>query len=180
MAEHRRATATWADLVLPDAEMRQLRSIADDAGAQGRGRRHGSAGVALFLGPRGSGKASAAEAIASQLRLDVYRIDLGAIVERYLGETEKELDRLLSEAAVQEVVLLIEEADALFGDRTDVHDAHDRYANLDTNDLLDRIEAVPGLVILASNRKHDLDEAFLRRLRYVVTFPPFHRAAPPG
>ena len=175
MAERRRAVTSWADLTVPEEVERRLRTLADEArrGAKGRGERPGTPGAsttALFIGPSGSGKAAAAEAIASDLRRDLYRIDLAAVVSKYIGETEKELSRLLAAAQAAEVVLLIDEADALFGDRTDVREGNDRYANLETGQLLARIEAFGGIVILASNRKGDIDAAFLRRLRYIVDF----------
>ena len=109
-----------------------------------------------------------AEAIADQLRVPLYRIDLAAVVSKYIGETEKNLRKLLDAANNQDVVLFFDEADAMFGKRTDVKDSHDRYVNY----LLQRIEAFEGLVILASNTKPALDPAFLRRFRHVIKFPP--------
>lgn len=126
--------------------------------------------MALFAGPSGTGKTMSAEVLAAETGRDVYRIDLASVVSKYIGETEKNLDRVLETAAAKDVVLLFDEADALFGQRTDVRDAHDRYANADTNYLLQRIEQYPGLVILISNHKSDLDEALLRRARFVVDF----------
>ncbi len=141
---------------------------------------HGAGTIALFIGPPGSGTTQAAEVIASDLRRDLYRIDLAAIASKYLGETEKELGRLFAAAEAADAILLFDEADALFGKRTGVADSHDRYANLDTDDVLDRIEAHDGLIILTSNRKQDIDAAFLRRLRYVVTFRPPRPGRSPG
>jgi vesicle-fusing ATPase len=115
--------------------------------------------TALFAGPSGTGKTMAAEAIANALSLPLYRIDLSQVVNKYIGETEKNLRRLF------------DEADALFGKRTEVKDSHDRYANLEISYLLERMERFKGIAILATNRKRDLDEAFLRRLRFVVDFP---------
>jgi hypothetical protein len=126
--------------------------------------------AALFAGPPGTGKTMAAEAIANELRQDLYRIDLSAVVSKYIGETEKNLASAFEEAERAGAVLFFDEADSLFGKRTEVHDAHDRYANLEINYLLQRVETFTGLVILASNRQSDLDEAFLRRLRFTVKF----------
>ena len=127
--------------------------------------------MALFTGPSGSGKNKAAQALAAETSLDIYRIDLSAVVSKYIGETEKNLARVLETAEAQDVILFLDKADVLFGQRTEVRDAHDRYANADTNYLLQRIEHYPGLVILSSNRKSNLDETLLRRARFVVDFP---------
>ena len=125
----------------------------------------------LFAGPPGTGKTMAAEALASELALPLYRIDLSQVVNKYIGETEKNLRRLFDAADTADVILFFDEADALFGKRTEVKDAHDRYANLEISYLLERMERFKGLAILATNRKKDLDEAFLRRLRFVLEFP---------
>jgi SpoVK/Ycf46/Vps4 family AAA+-type ATPase len=126
--------------------------------------------AALFSGPPGTGKTMAAEAVAHALHQDLYRVDLAAVVSKWLGETEKNLAAAFDEAERSGAVLLFDEADALFGKRTEVHDARDRYANLEVNYLLQRVEAFTGLVILATNRKSSLDEAFTRRLRFMVGF----------
>ncbi|MNF29434.1 ATP-dependent zinc metalloprotease FtsH [compost metagenome] len=126
---------------------------------------------ALFAGPPGTGKTMAAEAMAAELGLPLYRIDLSQVVNKYIGETEKNLRRLFDAADSADLILFFDEADALFGKRTEVKDAHDRYANLEISYLLERMERFKGLAILATNRRKDLDEAFLRRLRFVVEFP---------
>lgn len=126
---------------------------------------------ALFAGPPGTGKTMAAEALADRLKLPLFRIDLSQVVNKYIGETEKNLRRLFDAADAADVILFFDEADSLFGKRTEVRDAHDRYANLEVSYLLERMERFKGLAILATNRKRDLDEAFLRRLRFVVDFP---------
>jgi SpoVK/Ycf46/Vps4 family AAA+-type ATPase len=113
----------------------------------------------------------AAEVLASRLNLPMYRIDLSQVVNKYIGETEKNLKRLFDAADISDMILFFDEADSLFGRRTEVSDAHDRYANLEISYLLERMERFKGLAILATNRKKDLDEAFLRRLRYVIDFP---------
>jgi hypothetical protein len=127
--------------------------------------------TALFAGPPGTGKTMAAEAISAELGLPLYRIDLSQVVNKYIGETEKNLRRLFDAADAADIVLFFDEADALFGKRTEVKDAHDRYANLEISYLLERMERFKGLAILATNRKKDLDEAFMRRLRFVLEFP---------
>jgi hypothetical protein len=125
----------------------------------------------LFAGPPGTGKTMAAEILARRLGLPMYRIDLSQVVNKYIGETEKNLKQLFDAADVSDVILFFDEADSLFGKRTEVSDAHDRYANLEISYLLERMERFKGLAILATNRKKDLDEAFLRRLRYTIDFP---------
>ena len=127
-------------------------------------------GVALFHGPKGTGKTLAAFGIARELGINVVRIDLASVVSKYIGETEKHLDAVFNEAEQSGSVLLFEEADALFGKRSEVKDANDRYANIEVSYLLQRIEKFDGLVILTSNARKNVDEAFLRRLRFVVEF----------
>jgi vesicle-fusing ATPase len=130
------------------------------------------AGLAvLFAGPPGTGKTMGAEVLANALALDLYRIDLSQVVNKYIGETEKNLRRIFDAAEAGDCVLFFDEADALFGKRTDVKDAHDRFANIEISYLLERMERFKGLAILATNRRKDLDEAFMRRLRYIIEFP---------
>ena len=137
--------------------------------------------TALFAGPSGSGKTMAAEVLASHLRLDLYRIDLSTVVSKYIGETEKNLRRVFDAAEDGGAILFFDEADALFGKRTEVKDSHDRYANIEIDYLLQRMEAFGGLAILATNMKSALDAAFLRRLRFVLDFPfPGCRSAAPS
>ena len=127
--------------------------------------------IALFTGPSGTGKTLAASWLATRLGLPLYRVNPAAVVSKYIGETEKNLAKLLDSAEEQNVILLFDEADSLFGKRTEVKDAHDRYANLDTSYLLQRIEAYPGLVILISNLRTKFDDAFLRRVKWKIEFP---------
>ena len=181
LAERVPDTTAWTDLVLPDQQKQTLREIC--AHARVRHRVYGSWGFAeknrrglgisvLFAGPSGTGKTMAAEALAALLRLDLYRVDLSRVVSKYIGETERNLGRIFDEAeGAGGVVLLFDEADALFGKRTEVRDSHDRYANLEISYLLQRMEAYAGLAILTTNLKSSLDPAFLRRLRFVVGFP---------
>jgi len=136
--------------------------------------RSGSRGLgiaALFAGASGTGKTLAAEVLANELSLDLYKIDLSQVVSKYIGETEKNLRRVFDAAEGGGAVLLFDEADALFGKRTEVKDSHDRFANIEVSYLLQRMEAYRGLAILTTNQRQALDEAFLRRLRFVVEFP---------
>lgn len=155
--------ARWDDLDLPARERRSLREVADRL-------KGGDGGIALFAGPGGTGKTLAAEIIAGQLGLDLLRIDVARVVGKYIGETEKNLARVFDEAERNGAVLLFDEADALFGKRSGVRDGHDRFANADIAYLLQRIEAHPGLSILATNKRQNIDPAFLRRLRFAVNF----------
>jgi SpoVK/Ycf46/Vps4 family AAA+-type ATPase len=125
----------------------------------------------LFVGPSGTGKTMAAEVLAASLRLDLFRVDLSQVVSKYIGETEKNLRRIFEAAEASGAILLFDEADALFGKRSEVKDSHDRYANLEISYLLQRMEAYRGLAVLTTNLKNALDPAFLRRLRFVVDFP---------
>ena len=172
--------ATLADLVLPQAQLEQLRQIV--AQVRRRGTVYAEWGFAakssrglgisaLFAGASGTGKTMAAEALARALDLDLYRIDLSGVVSKYIGETEKNLRRVFDAAETGGAVLLFDEADALFGKRAEVKDSHDRYANIEVSYLLQRMESYRGLAILTTNLKDSLDPAFLRRLRFVVSFP---------
>jgi len=172
--------ATWDDIVLPAEETALLHRIADQVGNRDmvynnwgfRGKMNRGLGIsALFAGESGTGKTMAAEVIANDLRLDLYRIDLSAVVSKYIGETEKNLRRLFDAAENSGAILFFDEADALFGKRSEVKDSHDRYANIEINYLLQRMEAYSGLAILATNMKSALDTAFMRRLRFIVNFP---------
>ena len=125
----------------------------------------------LFFGPPGTGKTMAAALIGKESNMDVYKIDLSMVISKYIGETEKNLARIFDEAEMKNWILFFDEADALFGKRSDVKDAHDRFANQEIGYLLQRIEEYPGLVILASNLKSNIDKAFLRRFQSVIHFP---------
>jgi hypothetical protein len=171
---------TWDDLVLPQAEKKLLRQIMDQVGQRhlvyerwGFNRRmsRGLGINALFAGESGTGKTLAAEVIAHELKLNLYRIDLSQVVSKYIGETEKNLRKLFDAAEDGGTILFFDEADALFGKRSEVKDSHDRYANIEINYLLQRMEAYRGLAILATNMKSALDTAFMRRLRFIVNFP---------
>jgi SpoVK/Ycf46/Vps4 family AAA+-type ATPase len=127
--------------------------------------------VALFSGPPGTGKTMAAQVIAADLELDLFRIDLATTVSKYIGETAKHLGQIFSRAARMNAVLLFDEADALFSKRTEVKDSHDRYANQEVSYLLQRVESFSGLVILSTNFKTNIDDAFLRRFNAIIKFP---------
>jgi SpoVK/Ycf46/Vps4 family AAA+-type ATPase len=180
LAEKLDAKATWDDIVLPEQEASLLRQIAaqvqvrsrvyDDWGFRARMNR-GLGISALFAGDSGTGKTMAAEVLANALQLDLYRIDLSAVVSKYIGETEKNLRQVFDAAEDGGAILFFDEADAIFGKRSEVKDSHDRYANIEINYLLQRMEAYRGLAILASNMKSALDSAFMRRLRFIVNFP---------
>ena len=180
LAQRLTPKATLDDIVLPAEESKLLRQIAQQVGQRSRVyeewgfalRMNRGLGIsALFAGDSGTGKTMAAEGIANKLQLDLYRIDLSAVVSKYIGETEKNLRRLFDAAEDGGAILFFDEADALFGKRSEVKDSHDRYANIEINYLLQRIEAYRGLAILATNMKGALDQAFLRRLRFIVDFP---------
>ena len=126
--------------------------------------------ISLFTGADTTGKTLAAETLARSTKKDLYRIDLSQVVSKYIGETEKNLERIFKKAENKNWILFFDEADALFGKRTEVKDSHDRYANIEINYLLERIENYPGLVILATNKKENIDKAFIRRLRYNIEF----------
>ena len=180
LAQRLDAKATWDDLVLPAegtqllqqiaAQVRQRRRVYEDWGFSRRMNR-GLGISALFAGESGTGKTMAAEVIANDLRLNLSRIDLSAVVSKYIGETEKNLRRVFDAAEDGGAILFFDEADALFGKRSEVKDSHDRYANIEINYLLQRMEAYRGLAILATNMKSALDKAFTRRLRFMITFP---------
>jgi AAA+ superfamily predicted ATPase len=171
---------TWDDIVLPEDALAQLREI-----CQRVAHRHrvlgewgfnaklslGKGVNALFAGPSGTGKTMAAEIIANELRLDLYRIDLAGVVSKYIGETEKNLDRVFEAAESANAILFFDEADALFGKRSEVHDSHDRYANIEISYLLQKMEEYDGITILATNLRQNIDDAFMRRLAFTVHFP---------
>jgi SpoVK/Ycf46/Vps4 family AAA+-type ATPase len=165
------------DLIVSTAVMRELVSFVAECRTRDTGpkdvatKASGARRKALFCGPPGAGKTAAAGAVAGQLGMSLERVDLSAVVSKYIGETEKNLARVFDGAAVNDVVLLLDEADALLGRRSDVKDSHDRYANVETKALVERLEAHAGVVIVRSNVKSSLDPAFIRRLRVVIEFP---------
>ncbi|MGQ0778511.1 MAG: ATP-binding protein [Pseudonocardiales bacterium] len=180
LAQHITPHYTWDDIVLPADRMEQLREISNQVRyralvyenwgferkvAGGRGL------CVLFAGPPGTGKTMAADVLAHDLGLDLYKIDLSTVVSKFIGETEKNLARIFAEAATSNAILFFDEADALFGKRTQVRDAHDRYANLETSYLLQKMEEHEGVVILATNLRKNMDEAFVRRLHVTIDFP---------
>jgi hypothetical protein len=177
LATRVRPSRGWHDLVLPADQTRRLHELV--ARQRGRSTVYGRWGfsprpstgvVALFAGPSGTGKTLAAEVVAGALGLDLYKIDLSSVVSKYIGETEKNLERIFGAAAAGDLVLFFDEADALFGKRSDVGDAHDRYANIEVAYLLQRLETYDGIVILATNLQRNIDQAFTRRISVGVEF----------
>ena len=180
LAHQIRPVYDWHDIVVPDEVRRQLREIAAQVTHRTRVYREWGFGAklargrgvsALFSGVSGTGKTMAAEILANELHLDLYGVDLAGVVSKYIGETEKNLRRIFDAAERSGAILFFDEADALFGKRTEVKDSHDRFANIEINYLLQRMEEYRGLSILATNRKSDVDRAFLRRIRFLVDFP---------
>ena len=180
LARRLEPSASWDDLVLPQGTADQLDELAAQARQRGRvydewgfGQRlgRGRGITAMFAGPSGTGKTMAAEVLAVRLGLDIFKADLANLVSKYIGETEKNLRRVFDSADDSGAILFFDEAEALFGKRTEVRDSHDRYANIEVDYLLQRMEDYRGIAILATNRKHLLDTAFLRRLRFVLDFP---------
>ncbi|CAN5844835.1 ATP-binding protein [soil metagenome] len=180
LAQRVTSQASWEELVLPEmqlqtlheigAHVRQRATVYEQWGFAAKGAR-GLGISALFTGNSGTGKTLAAEVLANELRIDLYRIDLSQVVSKYIGETEKNLRRVFDAAEEGSAMLLFDEADALFGKRSEVKDSHDRYANIEVSYLLQRMEAYRGLAILTTNMKNALDPAFLRRIRFIVHFP---------
>jgi hypothetical protein len=179
-AKKMRTRYRWEDLVLPEYVTEQLREIRN--AVRFRTRVHADWGfegkfslgrglTALFSGPSGTGKTMAAEVLATDLELELFKIDLSQVVSKYIGETEKNLERIFSEAESANGILLFDEADALFGKRSEVKDSHDRYANIEINYLLQRLEQFEGIVVLTTNMLKNLDPAFTRRIQYTVEFP---------
>jgi AAA+ superfamily predicted ATPase len=170
----------WADIVLPPDRLRQLREICsaveyrsivyDEWGFDAK-LSLGKGLSLLFAGPSGTGKTMAAEIMARELGLDLYKIDLSTVISKYIGETEKNLSRIFDEAATANAVLFFDEADALFGKRSEVRDSHDRYANIEINYLLQKMEQYEGTVILATNLRKNMDDAFVRRIQFTIEFP---------
>lgn len=170
----------WDDVVLPADQLTQLREICVqaeyrhvvyDAWGFDRKLSAGKGLNVLFHGPPGTGKNMSAEVIARELRLDLYRIDLSQVISKYIGETEKNLDQIFTAAEDSNAILFFDEADALFGKRSEVRDSHDRYANIEISYLLQKMEEYQGVSILATNLRQNLDDAFVRRLQAIVEFP---------
>lgn len=171
---------SWDDIILPTDPRAQLEELCNQAKYRPRvyqdwefGKRlsRGKGLTVLFSGLPGTGKTMAAEVIAQELQLDLYQIDLSQIVSKYIGETEKNLDRIFTAAANSNAILLFDEADALFGKRSEVQDSHDRYANIEIGYLLQKMEEYEGIAILTTNLRSNLDDAFVRRLRFIIDFP---------
>lgn len=170
---------TWDDIVLPEDKKEQLREVCNyvkhhanvSESLRFQKPSRGKGINVLFSGPSGTGKTMAAEIIARELKLDIYKIDLSIVVSKYIGETEKNLNGIFKKAEQCDAILFFDEADAIFGKRTEVRDAHDRYANIEINYLLQKMEEHEGIAILATNMSKYIDNAFLRRMRFIVEFP---------
>jgi len=180
LAQKIKAHYTWDDIVLPADRLSQLREICNYVKYRAivysqwgfdRKLSLGKGLNVLFSGPSGTGKTMAAEIIANELGLELYKIDLSTVVSKYIGETEKNLSRIFSEAESSNAILLFDEADALFGKRTEVRDSHDRHANIEISYLLQRMEEYEGIVILTSNLRKNMDNAFMRRIQFTIEFP---------
>src|SRR5688572_7953602 len=164
MVRHIKPAATWEQLSASRGTVAELKKLTSDVSP-------GTNTVMLFAGASGTGKTLAAEVIAKELNLDLMRVDLSAVVSKYIGETEKNLASVFAAAEQANAVLLFDEADALFGKRTDIKDSHDRYANQEVGFLLQRMETYSGIAILATNLKENIDAPFLRRFRHIIDFP---------
>ncbi len=180
LAEKIPARYGWSDIVLPAERLQQLREICNqvqyghrvyDEWGFNRKLANARGLAALFAGVSGTGKTMSADVISHELGLDLYKIDLSTVVSKYIGETEKNLSAIFDEATQSNAILFFDEADALFGKRSEVKDSHDRYANIETGYLLQRMESYDGITILATNLRQNLDEAFTRRLDYLIDFP---------
>jgi SpoVK/Ycf46/Vps4 family AAA+-type ATPase len=170
----------WQDIILPNDRLQHLREICVHLKYRQqvfhtwgfeRKMSLGKGLSILFVGPSGTGKTMAAEIIANEIGLDLYKIDLSCVVSKYIGETEKNLSKIFQEAEQSNSILFFDEADAIFGKRSEVKDSHDRYANIEINYLLQKIEEYEGISILASNFQKNIDEAFTRRMRFIIEFP---------
>ena len=171
--------SVWDDIVLGQVQKNTLEEIAslvkkgskeNEKSKIAKKKEKGSGIIALFTGSNEKVKTIAAEVLAKEIQLGLYRIDLSKVVSKYIGETEKNLQTVFDAADITEAILLFDEADALFGKRSEVKDSHDRYSNIEVNYLLQQLERYRGLAILNSKRKIDLDEAFMRRMRFVIHF----------
>jgi DNA polymerase III delta prime subunit len=179
LAEQLDPAAAWGDIELPEDTVRELRTVAAHVTHQGQiyaewafeeRFSRGTGVVALFSGPSGTGKTMAAEVLATETGMELYKIDLSSVVSKYIGETEENLEQIFTEAEHSNAILLFDEADAVFGDRASVSDATDRYANVEVNYLLQRIESYDGVVVLTTNYESNIDSAFMRRIDHSVSF----------
>jgi len=180
LAQRVEARACWADLVLPHSQVETLgqiaihvrqRAVVNDRWGFAAKHARGLGMTAMFAGSSGTGKTMAAEILAAELDLDLYKVDLASVVSKYIGETEKNLRAIFDGAEQSGAILLFDEADALFGKRSEVRDSHDRYANLEVSYLLQQMESYRGVAILTTNMQHAVDPAFMRRIRFIVQFP---------
>ncbi|OCT11384.1 hypothetical protein A8709_06840 [Paenibacillus pectinilyticus] len=170
----------WADVILPPEQKDQLRNACNQVKYRGvvysdwgfeKKLAYGKGLSMLFAGPPGTGKTMSAQVVAGDLQLELYKVDLSQVISKYIGETEKNLHEIFEEAQLSNAVLFFDETDALFGKRSEVKDSHDKYANIETAYLLQKMEEYQGITVLATNLLNNIDEAFLRRINYVIKFP---------
>jgi SpoVK/Ycf46/Vps4 family AAA+-type ATPase len=159
---------SWNDLTLHTETLQQVNEIKKQLKTLSSAKAGGQ--IVLFHGPAGTGKTLTAALLGKEFNKPVYRVDLSKVVSKYIGETEKNLNAVFADAENAGAILFFDEADALFGKRTEVKDAHDRFANIEVSYLLQKIETHPGLTILAANKKSNIDDAFIRRLRFIIDF----------
>ncbi|MGV7118550.1 ATP-binding protein, partial [Paenibacillus kyungheensis] len=173
-------TATWDDLILPVSQKQSMRYACDQVKYRskvyeewgfGHKLAYGKGLSLLFTGPPGTGKTMSARVIANELQMQMYQINLSQVVSKYIGETEKHLQEVFDEAKYSSSILFFDEADALFGKRSEVSDSHDKFANMETSFLLQKMEEYEGITVLATNYKQNLDEAFMRRISFIIRFP---------
>ena len=179
-ATHIKPKRLWDEVILPPEQKELLRNACNQVkfrhvvyGEWGFEKKlsYGKGVSILFAGPPGTGKTMSAEVVAKELMLEIYKIDLSQVISKYIGETEKNLHEIFHEAQFSNAILFFDEADALFGKRSEVKDSHDKYANIETAYLLQKIEEYAGITILATNFSQNIDDAFMRRLNYVIKFP---------
>lgn len=165
---------SWNDLKLHAETMQQIKNWLKDASsvkkANPKTKLKKTGNVVLFHGPAGTGKTLTAALLGKEFNKPVYKVDMSKVVSKYIGETEKNLATVFAAAEEKDAILFFDEADALFGKRTDVKDAHDRFANIEVSYLLQKLEAHQGLILLAANKKSNIDDAFIRRLRFIIDF----------
>lgn len=180
LTHHVSSPCGWDDIILPEDQKKQLAEICNQVRYRhvvyndwgfGQKLARGKGLNILFSGPSGTGKTMAAEIMGNKLSIDVYKIDLSTIISKYIGETEKNLDCVFRDGATANAIIFFDEADSIFGKRSEVRDSHDRYANVEISYLLQKIDDYDGIIIMATNLRKNMDEAFTRRMHFCVEFP---------